>query len=120
MGKETFYQLQARKAGENNSPIYEFFVYRIYRLRNSEQFKLRTWRVYSTGHLLAKHAATQSKDDIGDLMTGCKVVTFFMSSKRKEIMAVSGKSFGDIEYLGEMDLKKDHAMYFQNNQQIGV
>ena len=99
------------------SPVFNFMVYRVFRMRDSGTAFCRIFEVSHHGLLLAKESA--GKHDKHEEVTGLfrrnKVTTWFSSVKRTSVTSVS-KEPGDIEYKGEIKLNDKQVDFFSKNR----
>lgn len=101
------------------SPLFEFFVYRIYQRRGEDKFYLRSFRVIHTGHLLAKEAirGTEESEEISKLFSSSKADVYYLCSKTDYKRCDSEKK-GSVTYMGEVSISETAQQWFKSNRQI--
>lgn len=107
---------------ENNfvkTPYFEFYVYHVFKVKGSDNFSMRAFKVMATGHLPAKELAGKDKNSMHELIEKNRLTCYFYCSKR-----FSNQAFYDVEktceFKGEMVITKEQHDYFDTHRQIGI
>lgn len=105
------------KAGFRPSPVFEYMVYRVFRLRDGEAF-VRSFRVYATGYEIAKRFAYTSPEhaEVGAMFSACKVTTWFCCVKLMAPTSLQGESSRLVEYMGETKLSAAQVAYMDSHR----
>lgn len=100
------------------SPIYEYMVYRVYRMRDSGKCFCRVFNVWHTGFLYAKLEADkhERQKEIEHLFSSNLVSSWFYCSKRIGEMKSDKHEKGYCEYVGEYELNEKQIKYFSQNR----
>lgn len=100
------------------APVFEFFVYSIFRMRGDSEVKARIFRTFACGHALAiaDAAKTPEHEEIDNFKRFNKVDLFFKSVKRKGHEPKSESLKGECEFVSEINLTEEQVSFFQKNR----
>lgn len=100
------------------SPVFEFIVYRVYRMRDSKECFCLAFRVYTTGFLFAKHIADshEEQENESELFSKNLVTSWFYCCKRMGAMSASEEKKGSVEFIGKHKLNEKQMAYFVKNR----
>ena len=100
------------------SPIFEFYVYSIYRMRGDDDCRAKVFRIFDAGYHLAMESANsmEQQEEIDDFKRFNKVDVFFKCVKRKG-SENKGDSFRGVkEFVSDIPLTKDQVEFFRANR----
>ncbi len=100
------------------SPIFEFYVYSLYRMRGDEQRRCKIFRVFSTGYHLALEAIneTEQQQELDNYKMSNKMDMFIKCVKRKGIDAKPESYKGIIEFVDDIGITQEQSEYFHKNR----
>ena len=100
------------------SPIFEFYVYSIYRKRGDDQRRCKVFRVFSTGYHLALESINShdEQQDIDNDKSQNKLDLFFKCVKRKGIESKPDSYRGIIEFVDDICLTAEQVEFFRQNR----
>lgn len=104
--------------GFKPSPVFEFFVYSIFRMRGEDECRARIFRIYESGHHMAMIASESfdEQEEINDFKRFNKIDVFFKCVKRRGVDD-KGESFRSVrEFVSEIILSNDQVEFFRNNR----
>lgn len=104
--------------GFKPSPIFEYFVYSIYRMRGEESCRMRIFKVYHSGYKLAMDASDSlpEQEEINDFKRFNKVDVFFKCVKRRGIECKPESFRGFLEFVSDVELTKPQLDFFTANR----
>ena len=104
--------------GSKPSPIFEFYCYSIYKERNSEQPRLKTFRIYDCGHALAfrKMREMDEHAEIDEMINSNKLDYFFKCIKRKSATPAAESFKGFTEFVSDIPITKAQVEFFRTHR----
>lgn len=104
--------------GFKPSPIFEFYIYSIYRERGADYSRAKVFRVFAPGHSLALRRVRDIKESqqIDEMINHNEVEIFFKSIKRKGVES-HPEEFRDVaEFVDDVTLTAKQVEFFKNNR----
>lgn len=108
---------ELEKAGFRPSPIFDYMVYRVFRLRDGGAF-VRSFRVYATGYEMAKRFAYTAPEhvEVGAMFSSCAITTWFCCVKLMAPMGLQGEVSRLVGYMGESELNAAQVAYMDSHR----
>ncbi len=101
-----------------SSPVFEFYVYSMFRMRGGEEVKARIFRTFACGHQLAisNCDSMEQQEEIDNWKKFNEVNLFFKCVKRKSPEIKSESLKGECEFVSEITLTLEQVYFFQKNR----
>lgn len=103
---------------EMKIPIFDFYVYQIYRKRGDDKCRARIFRTFEPGHYQARETVKSTDEGKAflSMIESNDLDVFFISVKRKGTESQPSENRGYCEMVSDMELSENQVEHLKKNR----